>query len=181
MNRTLLEKVQRMLSNARLGKGFWAKAMTYACHLINRLSSTAIIYRIPLEVWSKQLVSDYDFLHVFGSTTYYHVKESKLDPRAKKAIFLGFFSRIKGYHLWCPSSKKIVSSRDVTFDESSILKILENRTKANGISQPVEHSQQQVEFEITLHPTRSVETDVSNTIIEEDLRYGGEGSAKESQ
>ena len=82
------------------------------------------------------------FLHVFGSTTYYYVKESKLDPRVNKAIFLGFFSRIKGYRLWCPSSKKIVSNRDVTFDESSMLKILENRTKANGISQPVEHSQQ---------------------------------------
>ena len=65
MNQTLLEKVRRMLSNARLGKGFWAKAMTYACHLINRLSSTAIVDRIPLEVWSKQLVSDYDFFTCF--------------------------------------------------------------------------------------------------------------------
>ena len=35
MNRTILEKVQCMLSNAGLGKGFWAKAVIYACHLIN--------------------------------------------------------------------------------------------------------------------------------------------------
>ena len=74
------------------------------------------------------------------------MKESKLDPKAKKAIFLGFSSGIKGYRLWCPSSKKIVSSRDVTFDESSMLKKLENHTKENGIPQQVEHSQQQVEF-----------------------------------
>ena len=126
MNRTLLEKVRCMLSTVRFDKEFWVEAVTYACHLINHLLSTVIDDRIPLEVWSKQPVSDYDSLHVFGSTTYYHVKESKLDPRAKKQICLGFSSGIKGYNLWCPSLKKIVSSRDVTFDESLMLKKLEN-------------------------------------------------------
>ena len=37
MNRTLLEKVRCMLSNAGLGKQFWAEAVMYASHLINRL------------------------------------------------------------------------------------------------------------------------------------------------
>ena len=46
----------------------------------------------------------------------------------------------------------------------------------------MEHSQQQVEFEITmLYPTRSFETNVGNPVIEEDLRDDGEGSAQESQ
>ena len=74
--------------------------MTYACHLINRLPSIAIDDRIPLEVWFGQPVFFYyDSLHVFCSTAYYHVKESKLDPRAKKEIFLGFSLGIKGYSL----------------------------------------------------------------------------------
>ena len=59
---------------------------------------------------------------MFGSTAYYHVKESRLDPRAKKALFIGVTSGVKGYRLWCLSSKKIIPSRDVTFDESSMLK-----------------------------------------------------------
>ena len=84
-----------MLSNAGLGKEFWVVAVTYACNLINRLPSTSIDDRIPFEAWSGQPISDYDYLHVFGSTAYYHVKEFKLDPRAKKAIFLGFSSGIK--------------------------------------------------------------------------------------
>ena len=44
----------------------------------------------------------------------YHVKDSKLDPRAKKSIFLGFDSSVKGFRLWCPKSKKIIHSHDVT-------------------------------------------------------------------
>ena len=110
------------------------------------------------------------------------MKESKLDPRAKKTIFLGFSLGFKGYRLWCPSSKKIVFIRDVTFDESSMLKKLENQTKENGILWQVEQSQQQVEFEITtLHSTRSVETNVGNLVTEEDLRDGFKGFSQESQ
>ena len=52
MNRTLLEKVRCMLSNAGLGKQFWAEVVMYASHLINRLPSTALNGKTPLEVWS---------------------------------------------------------------------------------------------------------------------------------
>ena len=95
--------------------------MTYAQHLVNRLSSSAIDGKTPLEVWSGKPATDYDSLHVFGSIAYYHVIESKLDPRAKKALFMGFSPGVKGYRLWCLEKKTIIS-RDVTFDESSMLK-----------------------------------------------------------
>ncbi|KAG8367767.1 hypothetical protein BUALT_Bualt16G0107000 [Buddleja alternifolia] len=121
MNRTLLEKIRCLLSNAGLGKEFWAEAVTYACHLVNRLPSTAIDGKTPLEKWFGKPAADYDSLHVFGSAAYYHVKESKLDPRAKKVVFMGITSGIKGYRLWCPETKKIIFSRDVTFDESTVL------------------------------------------------------------
>ncbi|KAH9679278.1 hypothetical protein KPL71_026064 [Citrus sinensis] len=65
MNLTLLEKVQCMLSNVGLDKKFWAEAVSYASHLVNRLPSAAI-------------------------GAYYHVKDGKLDHRARKAIFVGF-------------------------------------------------------------------------------------------
>ena len=150
MNRTLLEKVRCMLSNAGLGKQFWAEAVMYASHLINRLPSAALNGKTPLEVWSGKPANDYDTLRVFGSTPYYHVKESKLDPRAKKALFMGVTSSVKGYRLWCLSSKKIISSRDVTFDESAMLKKVTTYGKLseNTFQQP-EGTQKLVEFQTT--------------------------------
>ena len=64
---------------------------------------------------------------MFGCLVYYHVTDSKLDPRAKKAKFIGFSKGVKGYRLWYPETSKIVNSRDVTFDESGIfLQKIEN-------------------------------------------------------
>ena len=84
------------------------------------MSLSAIEYKTPNEVWSGE-PSNYSYLRIFGCPTYYHVNEGKLEPRAKKAIFVGFVDRVKGYKLWCLSLLKFVVSRDVTFDESSIL------------------------------------------------------------
>lgn len=137
MNRTLLEKVRCMLSNAGLGKQFWAEAVVYASHLINRLPCSAIDGKTPLEKWFGKPATDYDSIHVFGCTSYYHVKESKLDPRAKKAIFMGIASGVKGYRLWCLETKKTIISRDVTFDESTMLgKVTGEQT--NGTPNQVE-------------------------------------------
>ncbi|KAG8480145.1 hypothetical protein CXB51_024902 [Gossypium anomalum] len=117
INRTILEKVRCMLSNAGLGKEFWDEAVTYACHLINRLPSDVINGKTPMEMWTGKSATDYDSLHVFGSTAYYHVKESKLDPRAKKVLFLGITGGVKWYRLWCPNTRKIVFSRDVELEK----------------------------------------------------------------
>jgi len=50
------------------------------------------------------------------------VKEDKLDPRAKKHVFVGFKKSVKSYKIWDLKDKKIILSRDVTFDETSIVK-----------------------------------------------------------
>ena len=122
MNRTLLEKVRCMLSNASLSKNFWAEALAYACYLINRLPSSVIWGKTPLEVWSAKIAADYDLLRVFGCPAYYHVKKDKLDPRAKKGLFVSFKKGIKGFKIWDPTDMKFIFSRDVTFDEVSMLK-----------------------------------------------------------
>lgn len=143
MNRTLLEKVRCMLSNAGLGKAFWAEAVTYACFLINRLPSAALGGKTPIEVWYGKPAYDYDSIHVFGCPAYYHVRDSKLDPRARKAFFMGTKKGVKGYKLWDPVDKKMIMSRDVTFDEDSMMnpevsQQVERLTSTKKILQQVE-------------------------------------------
>ena len=48
INRSLLEKARYLLSNAQLDKSFWAEAIVYASHLINRL--TAIGGKTPSKI-----------------------------------------------------------------------------------------------------------------------------------
>ncbi|KAH9762567.1 hypothetical protein KPL70_000851 [Citrus sinensis] len=134
MNRILLENVRCMLSNPDLDKKFWTEVVSYASHLVNRLPSAAIGGKTPMEMWSGKHAQDYDSLRIFGCPTYYHVKNGKLDHRARKAIFMRFKGGVKGLKLWDLENKKFVCSRDVTFDEASMMKAsssqqVENKTK----------------------------------------------------
>ena len=54
-NKTLMEKVRCMLSNAQLVKSFWAEVTSTTCYLINRSPSVAIKKKTPQEVWSSSL------------------------------------------------------------------------------------------------------------------------------
>ncbi|KAH9689155.1 Integrase catalytic domain-containing protein [Citrus sinensis] len=121
MNRTLLEKVWCMLSNAGLDKKFWAESVNYASHLVNRLPSAAIGGKTLMEMWSGKYAQDYDSLRIFGCPSYYHVKDGKLDSRATKTIFVGFKGGVKGFKLWDLEDKKFMCSKDVTFDEASMI------------------------------------------------------------
>ncbi|KAM2725472.1 hypothetical protein EV1_028167 [Malus domestica] len=147
-----------MLSQSGLSKSFWVEAVAYACHIINWLPLTTVQGKTPMEVWTRKPSSDYDYIRIFGSPAYFHVTRNKLDPIAKKAIFLGFSSGVKGYRLWCSKMKKRVISRDVTFNEESIFK----NSKKNVIDV------QQVELEkIAFCASNHISTDVEATTSEE--------------
>ena len=130
LNRILVEKVRSMLSNAGLGKEFWADAVNYACHLVNRLPSLTLNGKCPLEVWSDKPISDYDSLHVFGCLAYYYVRDSKLKTRPKKGVFLGFSMGVQGYRIWRPKTQKVKVSRDIKF-EDSLLKQCQKKNLQN--------------------------------------------------
>jgi len=86
-NRTLLEKIRYLLSNSGLSKYFWAKALTYATHLINRLPSSAIGGKTLMEMWLGKTTTNYDMLRVFECTVYYRVSDGKLEPQLKRPCF----------------------------------------------------------------------------------------------
>ena len=99
MNRSILEKVRCLLSNAQLNKSFWTEALEYASHLMNRLPSTVMRGKIPLDIWSSRAAQHYDSLWVFGYLAYFSVKDDKLNPQVKKFIFFSVKKNIKCYKL----------------------------------------------------------------------------------
>ena len=73
------------------------------------------------------------------------MSKGKLEPRAKNGIFMGYGRGVKGFRIWSPSEGKVILSRDVTFDEKSLLHLAESE-KGKKKSQEVT---QQVEVEAT--------------------------------
>ncbi|GJU24648.1 transposable element [Tanacetum coccineum] len=147
MNRTLLERTRCQLLNAGLDRSFWAEALNTACYLINRSPATAIDCKTPIEVWSGK-PADYSKLRVFGCPAYYHVSEGKLDPRGEKGIFMGYGEGVKGYRIWSPSERRVIFSRDVTFDEDYLFRVKQDPIESklqDGVSRKVEDIPKQVE------------------------------------
>ena len=63
-----------------------------------------------------------DHFGIFGWIAYAHVpdeKRRKLHDKGKKFVFFGISDASKAYKLFNPLTKKIVTSRDVIFDEES--------------------------------------------------------------
>ena len=59
-----------------------------------------------------------------GSLCYVHIPKhnrTKLDAKARKCLFVGYDAHRKGWKCMDPVTKKIVTSRDVVFDEVSTL------------------------------------------------------------
>ncbi|KAH9650921.1 hypothetical protein KPL70_026553 [Citrus sinensis] len=122
MNRTLTERIRAMLRTADLPNSFWAEAAKTACYIVNRSPSTAIGLKTSMEMWTGK-PDDYSYLHAFGCSVYvmYNAQErTKLDPKSRRCIFLGYADGVKGYCLWDPTAHKIVISRDVIFIEDQL-------------------------------------------------------------
>jgi hypothetical protein len=120
----LLQRERSMLINAKMQQELWEKVVITTCYLINQSPSPAINCKIPEEVWAGHSC-DFSNLRIFGCDDYaliYKYQHSKLYPRSKKYVFVGYGHGVKGCRLWDPIAHKLIIRRYVVFDESSLLK-----------------------------------------------------------
>eukprot|EP00253_Pinus_taeda_P027818 PITA_27818 len=89
-----MERARSVLSGDGLGQEFWVEAVETACYLVNRSPSSTLEDKTPQED-----------------------KQTKLDSKYKKFIFIGYKDGLKGYKLWNLVTRKDVYSRDVVFKE----------------------------------------------------------------
>lgn len=121
MNKTILERVRCMLLTANLPKSLWGEAVNTTAYLINRCPSTALNFKVPEEIWSG-VASNFKNIKVFGCVAYAYISQGKLEPRARKCMFVGYPDGVKGYKLWYLDGNvsKMIISRDVVFRESKM-------------------------------------------------------------
>jgi hypothetical protein len=148
-NGHIVEITCAMLNEKNLPIYFWAKAVATIVYIMNRTPTTVVHGMTPEEKFTGKKL-DVSHLIVFGYIAYMHVpneKRSKLDPKAKKCIFIGYSSKQKGYRCFNPSIRKLQVSRDVVFDEMvswySPLKITEDgKARNGGVSSNLEQESQ---------------------------------------
>ena len=142
--------------------------MNMACYLVNRSPVIPIGLTLPQEVYSGRPLEFFG-LRVFGCPAYYLVeshKRTKLEAKSKKSIFIGYQEGTKGYKLWDPTEKKVVISRNVTFDESELMKSVDQEAAKD-------ESQVEIEVQIKGQPGEDpqVDEDVSDDSSEDGDLY----------
>ena len=118
MNQTLLGGARAMLHHAGMTYGFWSEAIHVAAHVLNRAPRSGLGWKTPYELLfgHKPEVSH---LRVFGCRAWaINEQAKKWDPRSTPMVFVGYEIASKAYRLWDPTSRRIVVSTNVKFDES---------------------------------------------------------------
>lgn len=97
-----------MLSNAELGKEFWADDINLGFYLMNRSPNPALELKTPKKIWL-DIPTDYKHLKVFSCSAYAHIKQGKLEPSVIKCIFLGYtFSVLKDTNYGTQKPRKLL-------------------------------------------------------------------------
>ncbi|KAJ9563189.1 hypothetical protein OSB04_008349 [Centaurea solstitialis] len=118
MLRTINNVVRTLLFHSHLPPTFWVEALHMATHLLNLLPSTSINLDTPhYRLFQKH--PSYSHLRVFGCLCYPHLTTPhKLAPRSTPCVFLGYPSQHRGFRCLDLSSRCVIISRHVIFDES---------------------------------------------------------------
>ena len=99
-NRTLLEMVRSMITQANLPISYWGDPLLIATYILNRVPSKSVS-STPYELWTSKK-PDLSNLRPWGSIGYVHNtshRYGKLGPKGKKCIFIRYSEHSKGYVL----------------------------------------------------------------------------------
>ncbi|CAI7920809.1 unnamed protein product [Closterium sp. NIES-54] len=95
----------------------WPFAVQYAAHQLNLQPRVSVPETSPTLQWTGK-VGDASAFWVWESRAFVHdLSADKLSPRAVPCVFLGFPPDAPGWQFYHPTSRRVLSSQDVTFDE----------------------------------------------------------------
>ncbi|CAI5961238.1 unnamed protein product [Closterium sp. NIES-65] len=96
----------------------WPFAVHFAPHQLSLQPRVSLPETSPTLRWTGK-VGDASAFRVWGSRAFVRdLSTDKLSPRAVPCVFLGFPPDTRGWQFYHPTSRRVLSSQDVSFDES---------------------------------------------------------------
>ncbi len=143
--RVLIEKARSMALEANLLADMWPEAVLTAAYLANRSPTRILDWLTPLGLVRQRMIESnrdvsqlskpiLNHLRVFGCRAYVLRKAQKdtkklpkLDPRALIGYLVGYEST-NVWKVWIPAEKRVICTRDVTFDETRLYDLTERQS-----------------------------------------------------
>nr|GEW16938.1 hypothetical protein [Tanacetum cinerariifolium] len=97
-NRTLIEAARTMLADSKLPTTFWAKVVSTACYVRNRVLVVKPHFKTPYELFKDQL--------------------GKFDEKSDEGIFVGYSITSKAFRVYNIRTKKVEENLHITFLEN---------------------------------------------------------------
>ncbi|CAI6012481.1 unnamed protein product, partial [Closterium sp. NIES-65] len=114
----VMEVARTSLIHAAAPHFLWPFAVRYAAHQLNLWPRVSLPETSPTLLWTGE-VGNASRFRVWGSRAF--VRDSsadKLSSRAVPCVFLGFVPDAPGWQFYHATSRRVLPSQDVTFDES---------------------------------------------------------------
>ncbi|CAI7730722.1 unnamed protein product [Closterium sp. NIES-54] len=114
----VMEVARTSMIHAATPHFLWPFALQDAAHQLNLWPCVSLLETSPTLCW-KGKVGDVLVFQVWGSRAFVRdTSVDKLSSRAIPHVFLGFSPDTHGWHFYHPTSRRVLSSHDVMFDES---------------------------------------------------------------
>ncbi|CAI7916714.1 unnamed protein product, partial [Closterium sp. NIES-53] len=114
----VMEVARTSMIHAAAPHFLWPFAIWYAAHQLNLWPRVSLPETSPTLRWTRK-VGNASVFRVWGSRAFVcDTSADKLSARAIPCVFLGFVPDAPGWQFYHPTSRRVLPSQDVTFDES---------------------------------------------------------------
>ncbi|CAI7899215.1 unnamed protein product, partial [Closterium sp. NIES-53] len=116
-DRGVLEVARTSMIHVAAPHFLWPFAVRYAAHQLNLLPHVSFPETSPTLRWTGK-VGDLSVYRVWGSCAFVRdMSADKLSAHAIPSVFLGFVPNAPGWQFYHPTSRRVLPSQDVMFDE----------------------------------------------------------------
>ena len=147
-NRSLIDLARTMLVDSQMNRTFWEEATLFACTVLNATTMVKDTNKSAFEIFHRRKPYFGKF-HPFGTKCTIldqNPERKKYQATGLQGRLVGLNTGVFGYRVWIPGTRKIVVTKNLTFEKKSPLDVItekpplaattENRIFEEGAEEP---------------------------------------------